>query len=69
MHGNNEKHEILARKPEENRPHGRPRHGWEYNMRMICRKLVRKVWAGFIWLRMWISGRLFVNIVMNLQVP
>jgi hypothetical protein len=28
-----------------------------------------RVWIGFMWLRIWTCGRLFVNTVMSLRVP
>jgi hypothetical protein len=40
------------------RPLGRPRHRWEDNIRMDIREIGGKVWTGFIWLRIGISGRL-----------
>jgi hypothetical protein len=32
-------YKILAEKPEENRPFGRPRHRWEVNVRMYLREM------------------------------
>jgi hypothetical protein len=56
---------ILAEKPEEKRPPGRPRHRWVDNLREIG-------WDGVYWNGMaqdrdrW---RAFVNTVLNLRVP
>jgi hypothetical protein len=33
-HGEKNEYRILVRKPEENRPLGRPRHRWEENIKM-----------------------------------
>jgi hypothetical protein len=43
-------YKLLVGKPEWNRPLGRPRHRWE------DKKYSVKVWTGFIWLRIRISG-------------
>jgi hypothetical protein len=45
----------LVGKPEGKRPRGRPRHRWE-NIRMDPREIGRKLWTGFIWLRIGTSG-------------
>jgi hypothetical protein len=46
---------ILVRKPEGKRPHGK----WEDNIRIDLREIrCGKVWTGFIWLRIGISGGL-----------
>jgi hypothetical protein len=39
-------------KPEGKRPPGRPRRGWEDNIRMI----LREIWGGMDWLRIGTSG-------------
>jgi hypothetical protein len=36
---------------------GRPRHRWDDNIKIDLKEGVR-VMTGFIWLRIWISGRL-----------
>jgi hypothetical protein len=51
MHGRDEKYRIFVRKPEGKRQLERPRHRWEYNIRMDG-----KVWTGCIWLRIETSG-------------
>jgi hypothetical protein len=60
---------VLVRKPEEKRPQGRPRRGWEYNFRMNF----QEVGCGEIhWIELAEvrdSWRALVNAVMNLQVP
>jgi hypothetical protein len=45
-------------KPERKRPLGRPRHRWEYNIRIILGKWGGKLNTGLIWLRLEISGGL-----------
>jgi hypothetical protein len=42
---------ILVRKPEEKRPHGRPRCSWRIILDWMLAKYVGKVWTGFTWLR------------------
>jgi len=39
-------------------PFGRPRHRWEDNIKQILKKWSVKMWTGFIWLRIRISGGL-----------
>jgi hypothetical protein len=50
----------LARKPEGKRQLGRPRRIWEDNnmSRMDLKKYGRKLWTGFIWLRIGTCGGL-----------
>jgi hypothetical protein len=60
---------ILVRKPEEKRPLGRPRHGWEDNTIM---DLTVIGWGGMDWIDLAQDGdrwRALVNTVMNLRVP
>jgi hypothetical protein len=58
----------LVGKPDEMRPLGRPRRGWE-NIRMHIREIE---WAGVEWIHLaqdrdqW---RALVNTVMNLRIP
>jgi hypothetical protein len=60
---------ILARKPEGNRPLGRPRRRWVDNIKMDLREIG---WDGVDWIDMaqdrdlW---RALVNTVLNLRVP
>jgi transcription termination factor 2 len=60
---------ILVGKPEENRPLGRPRRRWVYNIKMDLREIG---WDGMDWMDLaqdrdqW---RALVNTVMNLRVP
>jgi hypothetical protein len=55
----------LVRKPEGERPLGRPRHRWEDNLRMDLRELG---WEGVNWMCLthWWA---LVNSVINLWVP
>jgi hypothetical protein len=56
-------------KPEGKRPLGRPRHRWEYNIKIDLREIG---WGGMDWIDLaqdrdqW---RALVNTVMNLRVP
>jgi hypothetical protein len=60
---------ILVGKPEGKIPLGRPRCGWEDNIRMDLREIG---WGGMDWIELaqdrdqW---RALVNTVMNLRVP
>jgi hypothetical protein len=60
---------ILAGKPEEKRPLGRPRRRWEHNIKMDLREIG---WSDMDWTDQtqdrdqW---RALVNTVMNLRVP
>jgi hypothetical protein len=56
---------ILAGKFEGRRPLGRPRHRWEYYIKMGLREVA---WRGMDWidLNKW---QAVVNMVMNLWVP
>ena len=42
---------VLVRKPEGNRPFGRPKGGGKIILRWIFRKGDEGAWTGFIWLR------------------
>jgi hypothetical protein len=60
---------ILVRKPEEKRPHGRPRHRWEVNIRMDVREIR---WKDVDWIYLAQDRdqqQAAVNTVMNFQVP
>ena len=39
---------FLVGKPEEKRPHGRPRHRWEDNIRMDLQEMGGTAWAGMV---------------------
>jgi hypothetical protein len=60
---------ILVGKPEGKKPLGRPRHRWEYNIKMDLKEIG---WSVMDWIHLaqdrdqW---RALVNMVMNLQVP
>jgi hypothetical protein len=59
----------LVRKPERNRPLGRPRHRWQDNIRMDLREIRCEsvAWIHLILHReQWPA---LVNMVRNLQVP
>jgi hypothetical protein len=56
--GNRNVYRYLVGKPEEKRPLGRPRHGWEDNTTDL-RKIVWVVWTGFMWFRIGTTGWLF----------
>jgi hypothetical protein len=49
---------ILARKSEGKRLHGRPKHRWEDNIGMNLREIGGMIWTGFIWLWIRTNGRL-----------
>ena len=61
-------HRVLVRKPEGNKPLGRPRRRWEDNIKLD----LREVGGGGDWMELaqdrdrW---RALVNTVMNFQVP
>jgi hypothetical protein len=57
---------VLLGKLEGRRPLGRPRHRWEYNIKMDLQDV--RVWTGLSWLRI-DSWWALVNAVMNLRVP
>jgi hypothetical protein len=69
MHGEmRNAYEVLLGKPEGKRPHGRPRHRWEDNIKMDFREIV---FEGIGWMhlaqdrdQMWA----LVNTVMNLWI-
>ena len=42
---------VLVGKPEGKRPHGRPRRGWENNIKMDLQEIGWGAWTGLIWLR------------------
>ena len=60
---------VLVKRPEENRPLGRPRRRWEDNIKVDLQEVG---WGGMNWIGMaqdrdmW---RALVNVVMNLRVP
>jgi hypothetical protein len=60
---------ILLRKPEENRPLGRPRRRWVDNINMDIREIE---WGGLNWIDL-VQGsdqwRALVNTVVNLRIP
>jgi hypothetical protein len=56
-------------KPEGKRPLGRPRRRWADNIRMVFGRWDGVMWTGLVWLRIGTGEELFVNSVLNLQVP
>jgi hypothetical protein len=60
---------ILVRRPKGKRPLGRPRHRWEYNIKIDLREIVIN---GANWIRLAqdrVQWRTFVSTVMNIRVP
>jgi hypothetical protein len=51
-------HNILIRKPEGKRPHGKRKRRWENIIRKETGRQGGKVWNGFVWLRIGTSGGL-----------
>jgi hypothetical protein len=49
---------VWVGKPEERRPLGRTRYGWEDNIKMDLQQVNGGAWTGFIWLRMGTGGGL-----------
>jgi hypothetical protein len=47
---------VLVGKPEGKRPLERPRHRWEYVIRMDLREIGWGLWSGFTWLRIGSGG-------------
>jgi hypothetical protein len=60
---------VLIERPEGKRPLGRPRHRWEDNIKMDVREMVVN---EANWIRLAedrVQWQIFVNTVMNLQLP
>jgi len=49
-------YKFLVGKPEGRRPHGRPRRGWEDNIKMESQEVGCGTWSGLIWLRIGTGG-------------
>jgi hypothetical protein len=47
---------VLVRKPEGNRPLGRPMHRWEVAIKMDFKEVGREAWTGLILLRIGTGG-------------
>jgi len=47
---------VLVRKPEGNRPLGRPMHRWEVAIKMDLKEVGREAWTGLILLRTGTGG-------------
>jgi len=60
---------VLEGKPEGKRPVGRPRHGWEDNIRMDLREVGCGGMDGIELAQDKDWWRAFVNAVMNIRVP
>jgi hypothetical protein len=52
---------ILVGKPDGNRRLGKPRRGWEDNVKIDLRETGGSVWIGLIWLRIGTIGRALVK--------
>ena len=50
-------HRVLVGKPEGKRPLGRPRRGWEDNIKMNPQRVGGVVGTGWNWLRIGTGGR------------
>jgi hypothetical protein len=62
-------YKVYVGKPERKRPLGRPRHGWEDNIKMDFQE---DVCEAMDWIEMTQDGdrlRELVNVVINLRVP
>jgi hypothetical protein len=69
MGGRRGMYRVLVGRPKGKRPLGRPRHGWEDNIKLDLREIGID-WANWIWLAQdRVQWRAFVNTVMNLPVP
>ena len=61
---------ILVRKPQGKRPPGRPRCGWEDNMRIYLQEVRWGDWlSGFIWLSIGTGGGRLVSAGLNFRFP
>jgi hypothetical protein len=47
---------VLVGKPEGKKPLGRPRHGWENNVKMDLQEVECGTWTGLMWLRIRTGG-------------
>jgi hypothetical protein len=60
---------VLVGRPEDKRPHGRPRRRWEDKIKMDLKE-IRTDGANWIWLvRDRVQWRVFLKMVMNPRVP
>jgi hypothetical protein len=70
MHRDYEKHKIFVRRPERNRPHARPRHKSEDNIKTHFKEIE---WEGVDWIHLALDRDHWwwplVNTVMYFQVP
>jgi hypothetical protein len=60
---------ILVGRPKGSRPLGRPRHRWEFNIKMDLREIGFGVVDWILWAQDRDRWWAFVNMVMNLRVP
>jgi hypothetical protein len=60
---------VLMGKPEGKRPLGRPRCGWQDNIKMTIEEVGWGVWTGLIWFNVWRDDGLLYNAVMNHRFP
>ena len=62
-------HKVLVRKPDGNRPLGRPRHRWEYNIKMDLQKVGRGCADWMELAKDRDRWRALVSTVMDFRVP
>jgi len=56
--GENSVYRVLVGKPERKRQRGRPRRGWEDNIKMDLQKVKWGLYTGLVWFRIRTSGGL-----------
>jgi hypothetical protein len=49
---------VLVGKPEEKRKLGRPKHRWEYNIKMCPEETGQRAWTRLMWFRIRTGGGL-----------
>ena len=62
-------HRVLVGKPEGKKPLGRPRHRWEYNIKMDLQEVGEGCWDWMELAQDRERWRALVNTVRNLRVP
>jgi len=56
-------------KPKRKRPFGKPKRRWEDNFEIDLKEIRWGPWTGLIWFRIGPSIGLFLNAVMDIQIP